>query len=353
MFVSVDDGSSWQSLQNGLPPTSVRDIEIHGDDLVVATHGRSFYILDDFALLRSLAIDASGGPRLFPPAAAWRFRPSTFTGTPMPKDEPLAPNPPDGAMIDYVVPPRIAGPVRIAILDSHGSVVRRFSSDKPPPPPDLSKIKSTPDWIATPTPVRTTPGQHRFVWDLHYESELPQEEGERGPTGVWAPPGSYAIVLTMDGRALREPLKLNADPRVRASAANYDREFALARSIETARVQLRACLGDAKALHAKLTKAAARAGEKANLLALDKSLLAISDISANKADSYPPPRPHSLRSLTALSDAFEALADAVDGADGAPTADAEQGYHEHAAMLAGTLKTWSDLKTRITSALRS
>src|SRR5205814_604286 len=141
VFVSFDDGDSWQPLRNGLPPTSVRDIEIHGDDLVIATHGRGFYILDDIAALRALASAANSGARLFPPAVAWRFRQSGFTGTPMPKDEAMAPNPPDGASIDYVLPAQLRGPVRLAILDAHGAVVRRFSSDKIPPPSKSSKLK--------------------------------------------------------------------------------------------------------------------------------------------------------------------------------------------------------------------
>src|SRR5208337_1443117 len=104
VFVSFDDGAHWQPLQQDLPRTSVRDIEVHGDDLVIATHGRSFYIMDDIAPLRELATNASPEPRLFQPAIAYRVRPAQFTGTPMPKDEPMAPNPPDGAVIDYVLP---------------------------------------------------------------------------------------------------------------------------------------------------------------------------------------------------------------------------------------------------------
>ena len=104
MFMSLDDGAHWQPLQQNLPMTSVRDIDVHGDDLVIATHGRGFWIMDDASALRQMGTLHPDEAVLFKPAAAIRVRPSTFTGTPMPKDEPLAANPPDGALIDYALP---------------------------------------------------------------------------------------------------------------------------------------------------------------------------------------------------------------------------------------------------------
>src|SRR5205085_11768966 len=111
------------------PATSVRDINIHGDDAVIATHGRGFYVLDDIEPLRALAVDGQSGTRLFPQAAAVRLHEPSFVGTPMPRDEPLAPNPPFGAMIDYSL--AAAQPVEIAIYDSEGALVNRFSSGDP------------------------------------------------------------------------------------------------------------------------------------------------------------------------------------------------------------------------------
>ena len=352
-FASFDDGESWQGLQNGLPPTSVRDIDIHGDDLVIGTHGRSFWIMDDIAPLRALAADASPGARLFPPAVAYRVRPSGFTGTPMPKDEPLAANPPDGAYIDYVVPTQMKGPVRLAILDAKGAAARSFASDKPASQPDITKIKSTPEWIPLPTPLRTSPGQHRFVWDLHYETLLRPAEDEREPKGVWAPPGRYEIVLSVGGTSLRQTLNLNPDPRVRADAGDYRREFELARSIENARVQIRACLRDAQTLHRQVTKAAATAAPefKSRLVALDARLAAYADLPAADPRNSAPPRTHTPDSLQGLSEGFDKLAEAIDGSDGAPTPDAQSGYRQRAGMLAGTLRAWTELKQQIAAAL--
>ena len=127
--MSFDDGDSWQPLQTGLPTTSVRDITIHGDDLVIATHGRGFYVMDDIVPLRALAALPANEARLFPIAPAVRVNEPNFTGTPMPKDEPLAPNPPLGAMIDYSVAAPVTSPVVIQVFDSSGALVNRFSSD--------------------------------------------------------------------------------------------------------------------------------------------------------------------------------------------------------------------------------
>jgi photosystem II stability/assembly factor-like uncharacterized protein len=352
-FVSFDDGESWQGLQSGLPPTSVRDIETHGDDLVIATHGRSFYIMDDIAPLRALAADASPGARVFPPAAAYRVRPSVFTGTPMPSDEPKAANPPDGATIDYVVPSRANGPIRLAILDAKGAVVRRFSSDTIAPQPDITKIKSTPEWIAIPIPLRTSPGQHRFVWDLHYETSLPPAEGEREPKGVWAPPGRYQIALNIGGATLRQTLNLNPDPRVRADADDYQREFELARAIENVRVQIRACLRDAQSLHRQVTKAAATVApeRKSELLGLDARLAKAAGLPADDRRNSLPSPSHAPDSLQGLSDGFDKLAEAVDGSDAAPTPDAESGYRQRTKTLADALRSWTGLKQQIAAAL--
>ncbi len=352
VFVSFDDGKSWQALERALPPTSVRDIQIHGDDLVIATHGRSFYIMDDIAPLRALAADVSTGARLFPPATAYRLRPSTFAGTPMPKDEPVARNPPDGANIDYAVPPHARSPIGLSILDAQGTIVRRFSSDKIMPLPDLAKITTAPEWIERSAPLRTEPGQHRFVWDLHYESRvLPSEENEE-TKGIWAPPGRYTVVLTVDGQTFRQPLTLKPDPRVGYAPDDYAREFALARQIEAARVRVRAALRDANTLKEKMSGLASGAApaRKTRLRALVAQLMAIADLPIIDPRNSAA-RPGRAGTLRDISDSFDSLAQAVDGADGGPTPDAESAVRQRAQMLATALQAWRGLKLRIDSEL--
>ncbi len=158
VYVSLDDGATWRSLQINLPVTSVRDIEVKQNDLVIGTHGRAFWILDDVTPLRQLAADFSlGSTRLLGPAAAIRLRPEPFTGTPFPKDEPAAANPPFGAHIDYV----LASPatdVTLTIRDAHGDVVRRYSSRDQPTVTDPARMHAAPEWTEQPITVSSHAG---------------------------------------------------------------------------------------------------------------------------------------------------------------------------------------------------
>ena len=351
VFVSFDDGADWQALQSGLPPTSVRDIDIHGNDLVIATHGRSFYILDDIEPLRELAQHSQSGVRLFAPAPAIRFRASGFTGTPMPKDEPMAPNPPDGAPIDYVLPAHVKGPVHLAITDPKGLPVRVYESDKPELPSlDPSRLETAPEWVPVPVPLRSTPGGHRFMWNIHYEKPA-GIDGDRYD-GIWAPPGRYTVTLTVDGQAYTQPLEIRPDPRVHAKPADYQHEFALAQQIENARVRAGAALKEAQSLHAVLVKRATKAdaATRTQLLAFDAALTRLADLPPDDGHNAPP-GPSQPSGLTGLLEGFENLAEAVDGADGAPTPDAESGFRQRTQMLAAVLAEWNTLKPRIAAAL--
>ncbi|MBA3898401.1 MAG: hypothetical protein H0X36_14990, partial [Sphingomonadaceae bacterium] len=341
-FVSFDDGDRWQALQAGLPRTSVRDIEVHGDDLVIATHGRGFYILDDIAPLRELAADPRNVTRMFTPAAAVRARPPGFTGTPKPKDEPMAPNPPDGAYIDYVLATAPGTPVEISVSDSRGTVIRRFRSSDPVPPVDLTKINAAPEWIVTPAPPAATIGPHRFVWDLRYAPA-----GGEGP-GVWAPPGRYTVALTADGRTVREPLEVRPDPRVSLPPAAYARQFALARRIEVDQIRAKDALKDATRIDVALKAAIVRAAsaDRPALIAVEARLQSIADLTGD-ASTSPPSPPKSLTSLTFLSQTLGRLRTAVDDADADPSPDARSGYVQASAALDRTLADWSAFKARL------
>jgi len=293
-FVSFNDGESWAPLKTGLPVTSVRDIDVHGVDLVIATHGRGFYVMDDIEPLRELAEAGGGATRLFKPAPAVRVRVPAFTGTPMPKDEPMAANPPAGAYIDYTLERTPAEPVEIEISDAQGDLAGKFSSADAPPPLDLAKLPVAPEWVVPPRPPSTSPGANRFVWDLHYPAPATLKSDFR-ESGVWAPPGRYMVTLTVGGHVFKQPLDVLADPRARTSPAAAARQFALARAIEADRVKARAALASAKA---------------------------------------DPTEKDATEALGALSEQLDKLAAAVDGADGAPTPDAESGYRQASAALA-------------------
>ena len=363
VYVSFDDGGHWQSLQQNLPRTSVRDLQVHADDLVIATHGRGFWIMDDIALLRSWADPHRGPVRLFPPEKAYRVRPTGFTGSPMPKDEPRGANPPPGAYIDYALDAPAQGAVTLTVLDARGAPARTFSSNDKPPQPDLAKLDIAPEWIVPPEPLATGAGAHRFVWDLHYappQPKLAPEDPSEEEQGVWAPPGQYWIELAVDGKTYRQQLTVASDPRTKLPVSAYARQFALARKIEAARVQIAAILDEANRIHSAIIERS-RGGSSATAAALevaDQRVRALTDIAPDKeAPDALGPAPRTIRGLRYLEAAFRNLARAVDGADAAPTADALRGYVKHRALLNDARRQWGQFTAidlpRLNSLLQS
>jgi photosystem II stability/assembly factor-like uncharacterized protein len=237
VWVSFDDGDHWQSLQLNLPHTSMRDLWIHNDDLIVATHGRAFWILDDISPLREASATLVSSVHLFPPAPAYRIVRDTYTDTPLPPDEPTGANPPDGAILDYYLPGS-ASAVSVEILDGQGKVVRRYSnSDKPEASEEELQKQLIPlYWVRKPQKLSTEAGMHRWVWDLHYAppaatrhdypiAAVPHDT-PRYPLGPTALPGSYTVRLTVDGKTSTAPLTVKMDPRVKTPAAGLQKKFA-------------------------------------------------------------------------------------------------------------------------------
>jgi photosystem II stability/assembly factor-like uncharacterized protein len=263
VYVSFDDGDHWQSLRLDLPASAVRDLTIHENDLVVATHGRGFWILDDISRLRQLSgSSADDAVHLFHPAAAYRVRWNGNTDTPLPPDEPAGENPPDGAILDYSLGMAASGPVAIEIRDSAGTVVRRFSSDAPAEAVD-SGLNIPLYWIRPPQTVGTSAGAHRFVWDLHYTPvavlghDYPIAAVYRGtprePRGAWALPGRYSVTLTMGDVVRKVPLMVKMDPRVTVTAATLREQAALAESLAQGMEHDVELLSRVRALRVQLT----------------------------------------------------------------------------------------------------
>jgi photosystem II stability/assembly factor-like uncharacterized protein len=237
VWVSFDDGDHWQSLQLNLPHTSMRDLWIQKNDLIVATHGRGFWILDDIAPLRELARLSAEEIHLFTPAMAYRIQRDTNTDTPLPPDEPFAANPPSGAMIDYYLPRAASGPVTLEILDERGQLVRRFSSsDKPPASEEELKKQLIPlYWLRPFRMLSTEAGMHRWVWGLHYASpeathhEYPISaipgDTPRYPLGPTVLPGPYTARLTVDGKTYSAGFTVKMDPRVEVSPTGLEKKF--------------------------------------------------------------------------------------------------------------------------------
>jgi hypothetical protein len=167
VFVSLDDGEHWQSLRLNMPATSIRDLVIKDDDLVVGTHGRSFWILDNINPLRQLNESITKTkPILFKPADPYRVRWNMWTDTPLPQEEPAGENPPDGLIVDYYLPANAGSEVTLEIFDNKNKVVRKFSSNdtlyKIPP------VNIPLYWVRPQQTLSSSEGAHRFVWDLHY-----------------------------------------------------------------------------------------------------------------------------------------------------------------------------------------
>jgi photosystem II stability/assembly factor-like uncharacterized protein len=242
--VSFDDGESWQPLRLNMPATSIRDLVIKDDDLVVGTHGRGFWILDDITPLRQIAPAVlQTDAYLFRPTAAWRFKWNKNTDTPLPPDEPTRPNPVDGVYISYYLGPNVKGPVTLEIANSDGSLIRRYASSDPDEPP--VPAPNLPDyWIRPAQKLAAAPGLHRFVWDGRYAPPAMANLGyaiaavprntPKTPQGMWPLPGTYQVRLTVDGRTYRQPIQLKLDPRVRTATVDLTLQFKLSKAVDEA-----------------------------------------------------------------------------------------------------------------------
>jgi photosystem II stability/assembly factor-like uncharacterized protein len=226
LFVSFDDGDSWQSLQLNLPPTSMRDLAFHDNDLIVATHGRGFWVLDDIGALRQVNADVAGAnAHLFKPADAIIVPPASDEGTPTQKDEAMAENPPIGAIVDYYLKSAAGGPVTIEILNGSGGVVRHVSSADPQTPVEPNTLVVNAVWQRAQEPPSAAAGMHRYVWDFRPDPPAGGGRGRGGRGGGGGgggrggpppvAPGNYSVRLTVNGQSFTQPLVVKPDPRER------------------------------------------------------------------------------------------------------------------------------------------
>jgi photosystem II stability/assembly factor-like uncharacterized protein len=238
VYVSFDDGDHWRPLRLNMPPISVRDLVIHGNDLVVGTHGRGFWILDDIAPLRQLSGEiAASDAHLFRPSAAYRVRRNQNTDTPLPPEEPAGQNPPDGAIFYYSLKSASPTPVTLEVFDAAKNLVRRYSSDDKAEPIDPLLTAPT-YWVRPPATLPSDAGMHRFVWDLHYpppdalRHEYPisaiYRDTPRYPLGAVVTPGQYTLKLTAGGKSYTQPLTVKMDPRIKTPPAGLLEQFRLA-----------------------------------------------------------------------------------------------------------------------------
>ncbi|HEY6853444.1 MAG TPA: hypothetical protein VI139_04300, partial [Gemmatimonadales bacterium] len=238
MYVSFDDGDTWQSLQLNLPNTSFRDMAVKGNDLVVGTYGRGIWVLDDISPLRQItAATASEPAHLFAPGDAMRVRRNVGADTPFPPEVPHALNAPDGALIYYYLAAKPAGDIALDVLDASGAVVRHMSSAAVTPVKEAAQPPEPNFWIFSPSPLPTDAGTNRVNWDLRMDDppafshsyEINANPGltPPSPEGPLVAPGTYTVRLTVAGKSYTQPVTVTNDPRSPATVADVRAQVAL------------------------------------------------------------------------------------------------------------------------------
>jgi photosystem II stability/assembly factor-like uncharacterized protein len=352
VWVSFDDGDHWDSLQLNLPHTSMRDVWIHEDDLILATHGRSIWILDDITRLRQLPASPLRAAMLFRPAAAYRAHRSTWSDTPIPPDEPLAENPPAGAVIEYFLPHDARQPLVLEVLDAGGTVVRRYRSDDAPQPgaDALARELIPPYWLKPPQVLPARAGVHRWVWDLRYPTPVSVTHGypisavpratPPQPEGPLALPTNYRVRLTFDGTRLEAPLTLKPDPRVTASGEALAQQLQLASRVADLLTRSSQALLTAQSEEAQL-KSLAPAGTAAEAVRAYAARLAAL---TGSAEQKPPAAATPAANLKEVQEQIAGLYPEVTRGDGAPTAAQLDAADTVQSRLTGLMGSWQKLQ---------
>ena len=368
VYVSFNDGDDWEPIQLNLPHTSMRDLAIHGDDLIVATHGRSFWILDDITPLRQLNSEvAKESVHLFAPQTAIRFRWNRNPDTPLPPEFPAGKNPPDGAILDYVLASSSKTAVTLEILDEQGRLARRYSSsDKAEPMEKIASEHPIPTYWVRPTQtVSAEPGMHRFVWDMHYappeslEHEFPisaiYHDTVKYPLGAWAMQGSYTVKLTVDGRSYTRPLTVKMDPRITTSLADLRKQFEMESGSVEGMNQSYEALMQVRSVRTQLKELSAKAGKGSLADAiggLDKEAAELEGAAQSAFFGLPPGRKQP-ENLSTLNQHFSGILGVADSADAAPTTQAEAVYKELKESLETLLSLWKKIKEQDIPALNA
>jgi len=368
VFVSYNNGASWESLRLNMPATSIRDLVIHKDDLVVGTHGRSFWILDDITPLRqynSALFDSE--LHLFAPQEAYRIKRNVNTDTPLPPEEPAGENPPDGAIINYYLRQDSRTPVTLEIYDSKNQLVRRYSSDDKPTPINPNDYQVPEYWFRPHQALSTKKGMQRFVWDLKY---APPAAFGRGfpisaiyrdtplyPLGPSVLPGTYTVKLTANGKSRSEPLTVKMDPRVKTALPALTQQFTLSLEAYRGMQTTFDTVEQIRKLRAQIKDSISRVdrGPLAEALsALDKKAAAIGG--EGRGDASSPGLPGGTidirePNLTRLNGGFSSLIEHLQNADVAPTVPMVTAATELQKVLAKLMTDWNELKTKDVAAI--
>jgi photosystem II stability/assembly factor-like uncharacterized protein len=340
VFVSFDDGENWQSLRLNMPATSIRDLVIKDDDLVIGTHGRSFWILDDITPLRQITSQVSiGDVILYKPQSAYRVRWNMNPDTPLPQEEPAGQNPPDGAIINYYLKTKSSGVVTLEISDEGGNVIRKFSSaDKPHEVPEGNVPLY---WIRSQQILSAEAGSHRFLWDMHYTPlNLPAsfpisatyQQTAPEPTSPWVMPGTYTARLTVNGTSYSQNFTVKMDPRVKTLTEDLKQQHDLSRTCYDTRQQLLSSLTEVMNLRAQIKTLSEKVKEPA------AALLKAADEQLDKMENAP--FRSNIPSLSGLSDRFGSLLSILQDADMKPTTQTQSGITDSMQQVSKAQADW-------------
>jgi photosystem II stability/assembly factor-like uncharacterized protein len=351
VYVSFDDGAHWQSLQLNLPNSPVHDLVIHNNDLIVATHGRSFWSLDDISPLRQAdAAISSGEAHLFAPATAIRSR----MGHTNRRRYAIGENPPDGAILYYFVKEDAKEPIKLEILDAGGKTIRAFTSE------DKKKVETIEEEGERDEPVDHIPakaGLNVFAWDLRYEEpvKIPKAVYDEGaPAGPLALPGKYQVRLTAGGKSSTQPIEVLLDPRVKTSAADLQKQFDLMLRLRDRQEEMNKAILAIRDLRSQLLALEKRLGADAAKSEANKNLIEQSSalrkkISAIESDLINVDSKASEDELnypTKLNSKLGYLNSAVDSADAAPTEAETALFAELDQQLETQLSKWREVTTK-------
>ncbi len=347
IYISFDDGDHWQPLQLNLPVASIRDIAIHGDDLIVATHGRAFWILDNITPLRQIESQSqSGNVRLYQPATAIRIDNDVFLGSPMPPEEPAAKNPPDGAVLDYYLKSP-AKQVRLGIYDPSGKLVRRFVSgakEQTYPP-----LAIAPRWLPKPAVLQNNAGMHRFVWDLRWstsgspeEIEDEEDEGYGAPRGPRVTPGIYQVKLSVDGDTFIQNFKIAMDPRSSTTSAELNEQLSLGLEIFGEVHRSRRAVVEISAVKKRLDEVQQKLNPSQPKLLKQVADLQAAITKIQKGSSSPAP---ATMGLEAANSALASALRVVEGGDRTTPSQAIELYHQSDESAKARIADWTKLKS--------
>ncbi len=345
VFVSFDDGTHWQRLQLNLPVSPIHDLVVKDDDLVVATHGRSFWVLDDLTPIRQLnKQSAQADVILYQPQTALRLHyPEEFD-----KRQPVGDNPPAGAIIDYYFRTAPKDEVSLDILDASGKIVRHLSNkekkegEQPPESPDRVERAKT---------IPANEGMNRFAWDLRYDDPI-QIPGAfytgTPPKGPLALPADYQVKLTVGGKSQTAPLHLTIDPRTKGAEAALQKQFALSMQITDRISQSHQAVNEIRDLRSQIQTSHKRFGDDQRLKpaldaadALDRKMSEIEQqlIQVNMKGSEA-----NLAFPNMLNERFDTFSHTIDVGDAEPTKSQLDVFQMLSSQLEDQLKKWTQLK---------